>query len=184
MVVRAVRLGPALEVVALDVAGEALTLRNARHVDQVTGGKQADVERLADLVVVHAVHAELADRRDLGQVAQLAALGLGQALAGLDAELHGRVAVTQRGTQAGDRVGLHRHDADRHHRAVVLEDGGHADLAPNQSNAHRRHRAHACVGSCAHSLTHGPSALARVLVAALPCTGWTAMTGSWAFITS
>ena len=49
MVVGAVGLGTAVEVVALDVAGEALALGDAGHVDEVAGGEQvAERERLAD----------------------------------------------------------------------------------------------------------------------------------------
>ena len=77
MVVGAVGLRPAVEVVALDVAGEALALGDAGHVDQVAGREQvAERERLADGHVVDAVDPELADRGDLGQVLELAGLRL------------------------------------------------------------------------------------------------------------
>ena len=64
VMVGAVGLGPAVEVVALDLAGEALALRDAGDVDEVALVEEvADRERLADLVAVDAVEAELADRR-------------------------------------------------------------------------------------------------------------------------
>ena len=80
VVVGAVGLGTALEVVALDVAGEAVALGDAGDVDEVARGEEvATSSCLADLVVVDVVDAELADRRDLGQVLELAGLGLGRA---------------------------------------------------------------------------------------------------------
>ena len=52
MMVGTVGLGAALEVVALDVAGEALALRDARHVDEVAGREHRHVQLLADGVLV------------------------------------------------------------------------------------------------------------------------------------
>ena len=73
VVVRAVGLGAAMEVVALDVAGEALALRDAAHVDEVALGEHvADGEGLADLVLADVVDAELAQRAEARQVAELA----------------------------------------------------------------------------------------------------------------
>jgi hypothetical protein len=66
--VRAVGLRSATEVVALDLAGEALALRHARHVDVVAGVEQvADRDRLADLEVVDTLHAELAERAEVAR---------------------------------------------------------------------------------------------------------------------
>jgi hypothetical protein len=56
--------------VALHGAGEALALRLAGDVDEVAGGEEADVQRLADLVLAEVVDAELTDDRDLGKVLQ------------------------------------------------------------------------------------------------------------------
>ena len=56
-------LGAASEVVTLDVAGETPALRDTGHVDLVTRAEQVlDGQRLADLVVVHVVDPELAQR--------------------------------------------------------------------------------------------------------------------------
>src|SRR5207245_4367025 len=78
----AVMVGPmglrtALEVVALDLAREALALRDTRHVDEVTLAEHVTQSHgLAELELVDAVDAELADRREtlggLGQVLELA----------------------------------------------------------------------------------------------------------------
>ena len=69
--------GTAVEVVALDVAGEALALGDTGHVDEVARLEQvADREDLADRDVIDAVDTELADRGDLGQVLELAGSGL------------------------------------------------------------------------------------------------------------
>src|SRR3954468_24870535 len=95
VVVGPVRLGAAREVVALHRAGEALALRHARDVDQLARREQVtERDRLAELEPVDVVDPELADRRDLRQIAtELAGLRLRQPAAGLDAELDGRVTV-------------------------------------------------------------------------------------------
>jgi hypothetical protein len=83
-----VGLGTAVEVVALDDAGEALALGDTGHVDHVPGLEQvADREDLADRHVIDAVDAELADRGDLGQVLELAGLRLVQPLGDLGPDL-------------------------------------------------------------------------------------------------
>src|SRR5918993_2142755 len=137
VMVRTVGLGPAVEVVALDVAGKALALGHAGHIDVVARGEQVvDGHRLPELVGAQIVDAELALGLDrlgrLGQVLELAGIGLVQLARRLGAELHGRVAVPLRRAQARDRVGLDGQDADGHHRAVVLEDLGHADLPADE----------------------------------------------------
>src|ERR1019366_237164 len=71
MMVGAVRLGSAMKVVALDVAGEALALGDTRHVDELARLKEADVELLADLVVVDARDSEFPNGGDLRQVLEL-----------------------------------------------------------------------------------------------------------------
>src|ERR1019366_4738071 len=165
--------GTAVEVVALDVAGKALALRNAGDVDQVAFGEQVDqADLLADRVAVKTVDPELANLGDLGQVLELARLGLGQPPAGLRAELNRGIPVALGCSQPGDRVRLDGDDAHRDHRSVGLEDLGYADLAADQSNAHRRQPTHPRVGPCARSLTHDPGALARVLGAASAWAGW------------
>src|SRR5206468_11048520 len=64
VMVGAVRLRAAVEVMALDVTREALALRDAAHVDEVARGEHVgDRELLAELVVVDAIDPELADRR-------------------------------------------------------------------------------------------------------------------------
>src|SRR5439155_21495011 len=66
VMVRAVGRGPALEVVALDVAGKALALREARHVDDVARGEHVgDRNRLAKAVVVDFLDPKLAERARL-----------------------------------------------------------------------------------------------------------------------
>ena len=62
MVVGAVRLRPAAEVVARDDAGEAAALAHAGDVDEVAGAEQVDAELLTDLVLVGVVDADLAHR--------------------------------------------------------------------------------------------------------------------------
>src|SRR6185503_6268098 len=65
MMVRPVGLRSTLEVVALDVAREALALRDAGDVDEVAGGEHVvDGHRLADLELIDAVEAELAERAE------------------------------------------------------------------------------------------------------------------------
>jgi hypothetical protein len=137
MVVGAVGLGAAREVVSLDSAGEALALAHARHVDQVALGEHLDGEALADLVAIHVVRPELPDLGDRRKVLELALPGLVELLRRLDAELHGRVPVPLHGAEACDGVGLDRDGGDRDHRPVRLEDLCHADLAADQSDAHR-----------------------------------------------
>src|SRR5687767_9297354 len=61
MMVGAVRLRPALEVVAGDDAGEAVALADPGHVNELSGLEQADLQLLADLVAVGRVEAHLAD---------------------------------------------------------------------------------------------------------------------------
>ena len=129
---------------ALDVAGEALALRDARHVDQVAFREEiAQGDRLAELILVGAVDPELADLREalgtLGQVLQLAGLRLGHALGRLAAELDRNVAVAVGRPEPCHGVRLDGHDADGHHRAVGLEHLRHADLAADESNTHRAH---------------------------------------------
>src|SRR4029079_18325291 len=73
MVVGAVGRGTPPEVVALHVAREALALGHAADVDEVALGEHiGDREGLADLICGHVVDAELAQRAQAGQVAQLA----------------------------------------------------------------------------------------------------------------
>ncbi len=116
-------------------AGEALALGDAGHVDQVARLEQvADREDLADRHVIDAVDPELADGGDLGQVLELAGLRLVQPLGDLRADLDGRVAVALGGAQLRDGVRLDGEHRDGHHRPVVLEDLGHADLAADETD--------------------------------------------------
>ena len=140
MVVRPVGLGTAVEVVALDHTGEALALRDAGHVDQVAVGEDvAECDLLADLVGAQVVDAELAERAELRQVLELAGLRLRQlaALERVGAELDGGVAVALGRAQPGHRIRFDGQDGDGHHRAVLLEHLGHADLSADESDAHR-----------------------------------------------
>src|SRR4051794_6244330 len=130
-VVRAVGLGAAAEVVALDRALEALALGGAR-----------DLDLLADLECLH--RHGLANRQLAGLVAELldlavragvgllevAELGLREVLllGGAERELHGLVAVALMRADAGHRAGPgleHGHALDG---AVLEEDLGHAEL--------------------------------------------------------
>ena len=143
MMVRTVGLGTALEVVALDVAGEALALADPDHVDDLAGREQGDVELLPDgvgLAVI--VEAELAQDGDLGQVLELPELRLVELARLLDAKLDGRVAVPFGRPDAGDRVRLDGDDAHGDHRSVGLEHLSHADLSADQGQASEPQRAH------------------------------------------
>ena len=114
-----------------------LPLLDAGHVDDVAGGEEGHVELLADRVggVAVALEPELANDGELGQVLELADLGLGELARLLDAELDGGVAVALGRPEHGSRYSARRtDDAHRDHRPVVLEDLGHADLAADQSN--------------------------------------------------
>ena len=95
-VVRAVRLGAALEVVALDRALEALALGRAGDLDLLAGRERLDGDRLADeqLAGLVAELGQVAVGRGVGLL-QVAELGLGQRLllAGAEGELDGLVAV-------------------------------------------------------------------------------------------
>ena len=125
MVVRAVGLGPTMEVVALDVAGEALALGGPGDVDQVALGEQVGhPDLLAHAVAIEGVGVdpELADPGHFGQVLELAGLGLDQPAAGLGAQLDGRVAVALVGAQASHGVRLHGDHADGNHRPVGLKE--------------------------------------------------------------
>src|SRR5262249_22727095 len=130
-VVRAVRGGPAAEVVALDRALEALALGDARDLDAGAGLERVDgcvlAERqLADLA------AELDERahRRRVRLREVAELGFGEVLllARAVRELDGLVAVALDGADRRHRAraGLeHGHTRDG---AVLLEDLGHAEL--------------------------------------------------------
>ena len=95
------------------------------------------------LVAVDAVDPELADRAglgDLGQVLELAGLGLGQLLG--RARCRAGRPCSRRGPAVRRRVtvfGSMATTRDGDHRAVGLEHLGHADLAADQSDAHGRH---------------------------------------------
>jgi hypothetical protein len=128
-----------MEVVALDRTCEALALRDAGHVDLVPVGKDvAERDLLTDFVAGQVVDAELAEGADLGQILELARDGLRELALGahVGAELDGGVAVTLGRAQAGHGVRFDGQDGDGHHRAVLLEHLGHADLSANESDAH------------------------------------------------
>src|SRR6185503_15936158 len=79
MVVGAVGRGTAVEVVALHVAREALALRDAGDVHEVALGEDVgDGQGLPDLVGRHVVDAELAQRAQARQVAELSRARLRQ----------------------------------------------------------------------------------------------------------
>ena len=59
LLVVSVRRALALEVVALHAAGEALALRDGRHVDLVARGEDAGVDLLADLVAARVLEPQL-----------------------------------------------------------------------------------------------------------------------------
>src|SRR5436190_2029493 len=99
-----------------------------------------DADLLDGHLLIDIAHTELADGPDLRQrPAELAGLGLRQLADDVRAELDRRVAVALGRAQARDRVGLDRHDRDGDHRPVVLEDLGHADLAPDEPEFSGRH---------------------------------------------
>ena len=107
--------------------------------DLVPVGKDvAERDLLTDFVAGQVVDAELAERADLRQVRQLARDGLRQLALGahVGAELDGGVAVTLGRAQAGHGIRFDGQDGHGHHRAVVLEHLGHADLSADQSNTH------------------------------------------------
>ena len=95
-------------------------------------------ERLADLVAVDAVDAELADRAGgaLGRSLSWPASGFVSFFAASRAELDGRVAVAILGPQPGHGIRFDGQDADGNHRAVGLEHLRHTDLAADQSDTH------------------------------------------------
>src|SRR5262249_44245511 len=115
-VMRAVGLGAALEVVALDRALEALALRSSGHLDPIAGRERLDGNRLADqeLTDLVAKLREVSMRRGVGLL-QVPELGLGQRLllARPERKLHGLVAVAFERTDRGDRTraGLEHGDA-------------------------------------------------------------------------
>src|SRR3989304_8883968 len=72
-----------------------------------------------------------------GQTLQLASFRLGELLLLFRAELDRRVPVTLRRAETSDGIRGDLEHGDGHHRAICLEDLGHADLAADQSDAHR-----------------------------------------------
>src|SRR5207244_877291 len=96
-------------------------------------------ETLAELIAVHVRlgrDPELPERRDRRQALELAGDRLRDPLAFARADLERGVAVARSRAKPGDDVRRHLEDRDGHHRAVRLEDLGHARLASDQSNCH------------------------------------------------
>src|SRR5436190_2586734 len=106
-VVRAVGLGAAAEVVALDRALEALALGGARDLDLLADLECLDGDRLADrqLAGVVAELLDLAVRARVGLL-EVSELGFAQVLllGGVERELDGLVAVALMRADAGDRT--------------------------------------------------------------------------------
>src|SRR5262245_39535831 len=130
-VVRAMGLGAAAEVVALDRALEALALRSAGDLDLLADLEGLDRHRLAHgpLAGVVTELLDLAVRARVGLL-EVAELGLGQVLllGGVERELHGLVAVALDRADAGDRAGPGLEHGDALDGAVLEEDLRHAEL--------------------------------------------------------
>ena len=139
MVVGAVGLGTALEVVALDVAGEALALGDAGDVDQLAGGEEARRRAAGRPRSRRRCRAGTRGSwRQLGQVLELAGLGLGELLRAPRCRAGRPCSRRARWSAGGSPCSARwRATLTGDHRPVVLEDLGHADLAADQSDAHR-----------------------------------------------
>ena len=111
MMVGTVGLGAAVEVVALDDAGEALALGGAGHVDQVARGEESAIASTWPTSNLEAVDAELADGLTLGRPLS----GPPRACSASSprrAELDGRVAILRGGPELGHGVRADRDDRD------------------------------------------------------------------------
>jgi hypothetical protein len=129
----AVSVAHAGEVVALHDTGVALAAAGARHVDEVTGAERRDGDRRAELGELVAVgHAQLGDRaRGLdARLAQVAGERTGRPLRGAIGDLDGRVAVRLGGLDLRHRVGRRVHDGDGDDASLLVEHLGHAELGP------------------------------------------------------
>ena len=130
-----VRAGTTMETVPANAALETTTLGNALDIHALAGGEHIGQQLLADLEILNALHANLAQNAQRRQIrvamAQMANLALGQA-AGLglaEAELNGGVAVLLERLDLCDVAGTCLDDGDRNHCASACEQLRHAHLA-------------------------------------------------------
>src|SRR3954452_1026557 len=139
-VVRAVALGAAAELVALDRALEALALADARDLDLLAGLEGVGAHGVADrqLAGLVAELGEVLHRRRVG-LAQVAELGLREVLllGRPERELHGLVAVALDRADAGDRARPRLEHGDALDVALIGEDLGHPELA-SEDRGHLR----------------------------------------------
>src|SRR3954451_6592669 len=138
-VVRAVALGAAAEVVALDRALEALALADAGDLDLGAGLEGRGGHGVTDLQLAGLVAEldEVLHRRGVG-LAQVAELSLGEVLLahGAEGELDGLVAVAVDRADARHRAGAGLEHGDALDIALFGEDLGHAQL-PGEDRGHR-----------------------------------------------
>src|SRR5213592_4329320 len=136
---RAVGRVAAIPAVALDATLEALALRDADDVHELARLEHRHRERLPHLVALELLgllESDLADHPHRGDVGLLEEAGRGfrhVLLLGAEAELERVIAVRLPGPDPHDRAGSSLDDGHGHVVAVVAEDLGHADLAPDQS---------------------------------------------------
>src|SRR5579875_1510200 len=135
---RSMGLRPAAEPVTSHHALEPLALRGAGHVHQLTFTEDLAGQLLTGLHPL--VVTDLSDPPSwrLPGLAELAQPGLVQALSvdGAESEPGGPVTVTLRRAQVKHPTGASLKDRDGRHRAVWVEDLGHAQLAGQQSLRH------------------------------------------------
>ena len=136
----AVRSALALEAVTFHGAGEALALRGAGDVDEVSVGEDLRRQFLADLVlagrcfVLKAQLGQVPARVDPGGGVLPAHRLVDLARADLAVgKLDGAVAIAFRGADASDDVGPGLDDGDRNDAIVLVEDLSHTQLGAEDS---------------------------------------------------
>ena len=130
--------GAAVEMVALDHAGEALALGDGLDIDAVADAEDfADVEHGADcdLGELGGFGAELANALQRAVAAGVTALGLVDAPvgAGAEADLDGRVTVAGGSHELGDRAGPDFEHGAADDAAVVADELHHAELLTEEA---------------------------------------------------
>src|SRR6266852_2396547 len=135
---RAVRRVAAVPAIPLDATLEALALRDADDIDQLTRREHLDGERLADLIALDLLgllEPDLADHLHRGHVRLLEDTGRGLRhvlLLRAEAELQRIVAVRLRRPDPDDRARPRLDDRHRHMTPIISKHLRHPNLPPNK----------------------------------------------------